>query len=76
MGEPVAELRAAHPGAVVAGCSTSGEILGTRVHDHSVVATAIAFEHSRVVAATGALDEVDGDYRIAITQTVNESDVR
>lgn len=41
-------IRRAFPGSIVAGCSTAGEIAGTRVHDESLVATAIAFDRSTV----------------------------
>ena len=42
------EIRAAYPGASVVGCSTAGEICGTRVSDDSLVVTAVHFEHSQV----------------------------
>jgi len=42
------QVRAWYPEAVIAGCSTAGEILGTRVHDESLVITAVAFERSTV----------------------------
>lgn len=42
------QLRAWHPNALIAGCSTAGEILGTRVHDNSLVATAVQFERSTI----------------------------
>jgi hypothetical protein len=38
------ELRARYPGARLVGCSTAGEICGTRVLDGTVVATAAAFQ--------------------------------
>jgi hypothetical protein len=38
------ELRRTHPHAIVFGCSTAGEICGTRVHDDTVVATAVCFD--------------------------------
>lgn len=41
-------IRKAHPGCIVAGCSTAGEIAGTQVHDESLVATAIRFDRSTV----------------------------
>lgn len=44
------ELRQAFPGAVLAGCSTAGEILGEQVHDDTIVATAISFDATRVCA--------------------------
>src|SRR5690349_4398932 len=45
------QVRAAHPRAVILGCSTAGEICGTQVRDGSMVATAVAFEHTRVQLA-------------------------
>ena len=42
-GGPVAELLARFPGAVCAGCSTSGEIAGTHVNDDTVSAVAVHF---------------------------------
>ena len=59
---PLEEVRASYPGAVIVGCSTAGEIAGTTVSDDSLVATAIAFEHSRVEAAQLGLDEVPDSY--------------
>jgi hypothetical protein len=47
---PVAELVARFPGALVAGCSTAGEILGGAVRDGSVAALAVSFAHTRVRA--------------------------
>jgi hypothetical protein len=47
----VDELRAMHPAAELIGCSTSGEIRGTRVYDASVVATALQLERTRVRTA-------------------------
>lgn len=50
--EPVAELRARFPTALLAGCSTAGEILGTEVSDDGLVATALSFDTTRVLLAT------------------------
>ncbi len=44
------ELRRHYPGAHLFGCSTAGEILDTRVHDDTLVATAIRFDSTRVEA--------------------------
>jgi hypothetical protein len=60
--QPLAEISAAYPEAFVVGCSTAGEIAGTSVSDASLVATAIAFEHSRVRATQLALADVAGSY--------------
>jgi len=56
----LSELASAFPGARRIGCSTAGEILGTSVADDSLVATAIRFDDTRVVAAETAIDG-DGD---------------
>jgi hypothetical protein len=51
------EARARYPGARVVGCSTAGEIAGTRVLDDSVVATAVAFAHTEVRVGRVSLSE-------------------
>ena len=52
-GKIIDPVRAAYPHAHFVGCSTGGEIFGATVSDDSLVATAIAFEHTRVeVVAT------------------------
>jgi hypothetical protein len=40
-------LRADYPKAHIVGCSTAGEIAGTRVHDDTLVATAVRFASAR-----------------------------
>lgn len=47
----MSSLRGRYPQAVVVGCSTAGEILGESVVDDGLVATAVAFDGSRVAAA-------------------------
>jgi hypothetical protein len=42
------QLRAWYPHALIAGCSTAGEILDTRIHDGTLVATIVTFERTRV----------------------------
>jgi hypothetical protein len=42
-------VRTAYPKAHHLGCSTSGEIFGTRVADDSLVVTAIRFDHTKTV---------------------------
>lgn len=53
-----AEARARYPAARLVGCSTAGEICGTRVLDGSVVSTAIAFEDTTVRVERVSLREV------------------
>lgn len=53
--EPVHELVAQFPNAVVCGCSTAGEILGNHVYDESVVAALVQFKSTRVRAVAEAI---------------------
>lgn len=49
-------LRTRYPKAHICGCSTAGEIYGTRVLDNSLVSTAISFDHTRIMGAAITLD--------------------
>jgi hypothetical protein len=60
----LAELAAAYPAAVLAGCSTAGEIFDTRVLDDSLVATALHFEHSRVKCVAEQLHSTADSYDV------------
>ena len=53
--QPLAELREAFPRAELIGCSTSGEILGTKVSDESIAAVIVRFDHARVRVARSRL---------------------
>ena len=55
--EVFAELRSRYPAAHLCFASTAGEIVGSRVLDESVVATAIRFERCRVEARSIELGE-------------------
>lgn len=55
-------LRDAFPNAQRIGCSTSGEIAGTRVHDDSIVVTAVDFEHTWTRAAEVSMNEVQNSF--------------
>ena len=55
---PIAEIRSFYPAAHLLGCSTAGEICGTRVFDNSIVSTAVQFDHSRVQGCRIKLGEV------------------
>lgn len=63
------DVRAAYPKAYLFGCTTAGEIAGTRVYDDSLVATAVRLEHSRVqlaqVRTADSADSVDAGARLA-----------
>jgi hypothetical protein len=53
------KLREQYPLAHILGCSTAGEICGTRVLDDSLVATAMHFEHTQVRATSEPLSHAD-----------------
>ncbi|MFZ5877284.1 MAG: FIST signal transduction protein [Nitrospirota bacterium] len=57
-GEHIDGLRRAYPDAHIVGCSTAGEICGTRVFDDSLVATAIHFAATRIHGTKINLREV------------------
>jgi len=63
------ELGRRYPDAHVVGCSTAGEIAGTRVLDDSIVATALAFDSTAVRVAhadiADAADSLDAGRRLA-----------
>jgi hypothetical protein len=50
-GQSWSELRRRHPGAILLGCTTGGEIHGCDVLDESLSATAIRFDHTEIAAA-------------------------
>lgn len=60
-GHVLADIRTRFPSAVVAGCSTAGEICGAEVQDHSAVCCAIRFSDAAVRSATVGVDELGGD---------------
>jgi hypothetical protein len=53
------ELQRTQPQAILFGCSTAGEICGTRVRDDTVVATAIRFDATRLEVRHTHLQDVD-----------------
>lgn len=55
-------LHGAYPKAQIVGCSTSGEICDSRVLDDTIVATAVALEHTRVKRASVELDSIPSSY--------------
>jgi hypothetical protein len=52
------DLKKMYPRAHLFGCSTSGEIRGTKVSDDTLVATAIHFEHTEIISTRITLDKV------------------
>jgi len=52
------DLKKMYPKAHLFGCSTSGEICGTKVSDDTLVATAVYFEHTGIISSRITLDKV------------------
>ena len=57
------DIGSAYPGAHRLGCSTAGEIYGTEVTDETLVATAIAFEHTRLHGVSLKLGDVSDSFQ-------------
>ncbi|WP_456451416.1 FIST signal transduction protein [Hydrogenimonas sp.] len=66
-----AELCQAFPEAVKAGCSSAGEIFDDELFEHSLVASVVKFEKSRVKKAERAVSSADDSRRIG-TELVQE----
>ena len=59
-GQAMDQVRSAHPNAQIVGCSTAGEICGSRVLDETLTVTAVSFANTRVeTAETRLLDAND-----------------
>ena len=57
------DIRRAYPAAHRLGCSTAGEIYGTEVTDETLVATAVAFEHTRLHGVRLKLGELSYSFQ-------------
>jgi hypothetical protein len=57
----ILNIRKTYPQALIIGCSTAGEISGTRVFDDSLVITAVEFEHTTVKGVQVSLNDVNMD---------------
>ncbi len=53
---PLDELRAAFPRSLLFGCSTAGEIFGSRILDDALVVAAVRFERSTIRAASAPIE--------------------
>lgn len=65
--EALDAIRAAFPRALITGCSTAGEICGTRVRDDSLALTAVQFEDTRLALA---VTEISGGDSYAAGKTL------
>ncbi|MFZ6008902.1 MAG: FIST signal transduction protein, partial [Bacteroidota bacterium] len=57
------ELKSFYPNSNIVSCSTAGEIIGSKVVDNSIIATAVYFEKTNVrMAKTSVLQEAQNDF--------------
>jgi len=59
----VAAIRNDYPAAHIFGCSTAGEICGSRVFDDSLVVTAVQFEHTQFRSAQVSLGQTPDSFQ-------------
>ncbi|MEE8410256.1 MAG: FIST N-terminal domain-containing protein [Myxococcota bacterium] len=59
------DLRQAYPKAHLFGCTTAGEIIGTRVYDDSLIATGVQFERTQIQTAQVRMSDAGDDSRQA-----------
>ncbi len=60
--ERFAEIKKAYPKARIVGCTTAGEIYGTRVEDDTLVITAVSFEDTTLQFAQVDIDKEKNSY--------------
>ena len=56
-----------HPGAIVLGCSTGGEIHGSDVLDESLSVTSLSFDRTRLRCAEAAVENASGSFDAGAT---------
>ncbi len=56
-------IRAAYPNACIFGCSTAGEIYGTRVLDDTLIVTAVSFSATKVAGAMVKINDIEDSYK-------------
>ncbi|NOS83232.1 MAG: hypothetical protein HOP32_16790 [Nitrospira sp.] len=62
--EPIRRLAAAYSGAFLQGCSSSGEIFGTNILDHSLVVGVVEFEQTRLKTAAVNLGDFTDSFLV------------
>ena len=76
--EPLKQLRQAFPLAVVAGCSGSGEIVGTSVRDQVLSVSISKFERTQVASAAAACPDASHSARVgeSLARKLNKPSLR
>ncbi|MCK5942934.1 MAG: FIST C-terminal domain-containing protein, partial [Planctomycetes bacterium] len=74
----IAELRRHYPRAILAGCSTSGEVKGDTITDDSMVVAVSQFEHTTLKKATATIADAQGsrDVGRALAEQLAADDLR
>ena len=73
----IEHLREVFPHADVVGCSTAGEIGGSRVYDDSLVATAVYFENTQIKSAKKNIADASESYQTGcdLAQALDQDDL-
>ncbi|MGE4232974.1 MAG: FIST signal transduction protein [Bacteriovoracia bacterium] len=76
--KPFKELKTAFPKSIICGCSTAGEVLGTKIQDETLVVSVCKFEKSGLrqtsIKVTPGIDSVEAGTIIA--ENLKEKDLR
>jgi hypothetical protein len=75
---PLAEVLDAYPRATILGCSSSGEIHGTRIHDDSLTVAVARFEHTTLRQASAQIAGTGDSFAAgeALGRQLNAPDLR
>lgn len=76
--QPVADLHRAFPTSVMTGCSSSGEIIGDGVQDHSIVVGVIRFGETRLRTTSVTVREMRQSFTAGeqLAETLADSDLK
>ncbi|MDH5740350.1 MAG: FIST C-terminal domain-containing protein [Nitrospira sp.] len=76
--DPLGELIDDYPEAIVIGCSTAGEILGTQISDETVSAAILRFAHTDIRMASAPVPSAEGSFTAGqeIAQQLNNPSLK
>ncbi len=72
------EIKNNYPKAQIIGCSTAGEIFGTKVTDDSVVTTAVVFEYTKILGTNIHIKDSDDSFSAGkfLAQSIDIKDLK
>src|SRR5689334_3837727 len=75
---PIAEVVKAYPHTHLVGCSTSGEIAGTEVHDKSLSVAVIQFDSTRLATGSAPVSKPEDSFSAgkAIAEQLKQPDLK